>query len=99
LEVRALKLSKYIEHLQAFQAEHGDVEVFVRIRPPIFFRKDSLIGVKNPHTPVAADFYLVDGSKMILKPGKAIQKHNPGKFPVAGTMALLVEFAMSSSGG
>jgi hypothetical protein len=88
LGVRALKLSKYIERLQAFQAEHGDMEVFVPDRTSDIFQERSLIGVKDPHTPVAADFYLVDGNTMVPRPGQAIQKHNRDKYLGGGAIAL-----------
>jgi hypothetical protein len=87
-----MKLSKYIERLQAFQAEHGDLELFCPDPSSDIFGEPALIGVQAPPGVVVADTYFDGGLPMIMRPRgpSAIRAANRDKFPLGKKIALFV---------
>ena len=86
-----MKLSQYIERLQAFQAEHGDLELFCPDPSSDIFGEPALIGVQGPPGVMAADTYLDGGLPMIMRSRgpSAIRAANRDKFPAGPKIALL----------
>lgn len=83
-----MKLSAYIGYLQAFEAEHGDLDVFV-LGGTTHIPGKPFVEVEEPKVPRLEDCYADDDWKFILPVGKQMLKRDQDQYPSLGKVALL----------
>lgn len=83
-----MKLSAYVGYLQAFEAEHGDLDVFV-LGGTTHIPGKPFVEVGEPKVPRLEDCYAGDNWKFILPVGKQMLPRDQDQYPTLGKVALL----------